>query len=155
MRPGARRGLVLSVLLIAIAAPTGAQASSPYLAGTVSRGLATVLSPAKGKLVTADRIRIRIRLAPGTRSFHAWLDTTEITRSFKRVGAVQVAVIRAGNKSPLHVGVNHLWVRVRGPRGRRDFDSVRFVRARPQESLMELGGQYADLYTLQASQYGL
>ena len=93
-----------------------------------------VLAPATDGLVKGDRARIRVRLRPGARSFQAWLGTTDITRRFRRRGTQRVAAIRAP------VGINHLFVRVRGRRGVRDFDHVRFIRARRMPSLLARRG---------------
>ena len=116
------------------AAATDPPSPDSVLRGTKSSGLAVVLAPATDGLVKGDRARIRVRLRPGARSFQAWLGTTDVTRRFRRRGTQRVAAIRA----PL--GINHLFVRVRGRRGVRDFDHVRFIRARRMPSLLARRG---------------
>ena len=76
-----------------------------------------------------------MRLRPGARSFQAWLGTTDVTRRFRRRGTRRV---RGHAVAPL--GINHLFVRVRGRRGVRDFDHVRFIRARRMPSLLARRG---------------
>lgn len=132
-------------MAVAVSAASGALGSGALAAGTdpLLRGarlgtLAKVVAPVQGGLVRGDRVRIRVKTGPGVRSFRAWLGSREISRSFSRAGAARVAVVRAGKGSPLELGVNRLYVRVRDGRGRRDFDYVRFVRARPRSSLLRL-----------------
>ncbi len=111
---------------LALLALTVSQASDASAAGLRSgrlvTGMAAITAPRAGAVVVGPGVRVRVRAAPGT-SLRAWLDRREVTRAFARAGALGVATLRA----PL--GVNHLYVRVRDGRGRRDFDAVRFVRA--------------------------
>lgn len=113
-----------------------APARNPFLAGQRVDGLTRVLSPGRGELVAGKRLRVRVRIGSGVRSFRAWLGTEEITRSFARSGNDRVAVLDAGRTKALRLGMNHLFVRTRDGRGRRDFDSVRFVRAVSAPSLL-------------------
>jgi hypothetical protein len=143
---GARWTVAAAVLAAALLAPLAVPASAPageakrLLSGTVARGMARIVSPSPGAVAKAGAVRVRVRVGPRVRSLRAWLDAREVTGSLRRVGSDRVATLRA----PLvHMGVNHLYVRARDGRGRRDFDVVRFVRARRVKGLlgMRLGAR--------------
>ena len=135
------RACLVAVVASLIAVPQTASAeigNSDYLSGTLRPGLAQVLSPRPGGIVKGDSARIRVRLAPGTHSFKAWLGPTDITRLFHREGDARVAELSTRRFRALKLGPNNLYVRVRDRRGHRDFDAVRFLRAQRTRSLLRL-----------------
>jgi hypothetical protein len=104
-------------------------AAAGLRSGRLETGMAAIAAPRPGAVVQGPSVRVRVRAAPGA-SLRAWLDRREVTRAFRREGGDRVAVLRP----PL--GVNHLYVRARDGRGRRDFDSVRFLRVRRTSGLL-------------------
>jgi hypothetical protein len=136
---GTRRAVGTAVVAAVLSGPLALPASAPagetngLLSGTVAPGMARIVSPSPGAVTKGDAMAIRVRIGPRVRSVRAWLDGREVTRSLRRAGGDRVATLRAPE---LRMGVNHLYVRARDGRGRRDFDLVRFVRARRAKGLL-------------------
>jgi hypothetical protein len=93
-----------------------------------------ILSPADDRIVGRP-LRVAVRVAPGTRSFHAWLDEGEVTARFRRRGGRRVAAIRR-----LPAGLNHLHVMVPDRRGRIRWEHARFVVRGRGARLLKLAG---------------
>ena len=100
--------------------------------GALSPGLARLAAPHNGALVKGSQVRVRVRLDRMVREFRAWLDQREVTGAFRQGGPGRTATLRPAP------GVNHLHVRVGDGGGRRDFDTVRFIRARRTPGLLRL-----------------
>jgi hypothetical protein len=95
---------------------------------------ARIASPGNGGLVTGASVRMLVRTSPGVTRFRAWLGSTEITRSFRRIGSKRSATV--GRGSPLRYGVNVLSVSTGDASGHTSFTSSRFVVGRRAPALV-------------------
>jgi hypothetical protein len=135
----ARRTAAAAVLTATLSTPLLLPASAPagevtaLLKGKVARGMAKIVSPSPGAVAKGGSVNVRVRVGARARSVRAWLDKKEVTRSLRRVGNDRTVRLRA---PVLRTGVNHLYARTRDGRGRRDFDVVRFIRARRVKGLL-------------------
>jgi len=119
------------VLVCALLASLVAGVSSASAGGSTSP---RIVSPASDQLVKKRQAKVVVKLPPGTSSFRAWLGSKGITGTFESRGLRRVAHLRG---SRLKRGVNSIYVRTEGARGR-GYDSTSFIVARRDAHLLRL-----------------
>jgi hypothetical protein len=94
-----------------------------------------IVTPRGGTVVTNGTVRVTAQLAPGVRSFRAWVGNARVRSAYRASGRLRDATLRVGRTPGLGYGRRILYVETLGRRGQEWWAESHIVLARPGKGL--------------------
>ena len=98
-----------------------------------------IVIPRGGAVVTDGTVRVTAQLAPGVRSFRAWVGNARVTSAYRASGRLRDATLRVGRTPGLGYGRRILYVETLGRRGQEWWAESHIVLARPGKGVLLRG----------------